>query len=92
MRGTFEMECGKNQLALYDFNKAIELAPDNPTAYLNRAVIYGRSKQKSMAELDLRKAQDLGAPDSTIESARTAISKHKQKLGPDNYGKVPIQP
>lgn len=92
MRGTFEMECGKNQLALYDFNKAIELAPDNPTAYLNRAVIYGRSKQKSMAELDLRKAQDLGAPDSTIESARTAISKHKQKLGPDNSGKVPILP
>ncbi len=77
MRGTFEMETGRNQLALYDFNKAIELLPDNPTVYLNRAVLHGRIGQRTLSEEDFLKAQELGATASSVESARATIDKHK---------------
>ncbi len=77
MRGTFEMESSKNQMALYDFNKAISLLPDNPTAYLSRAALYGRTGQKGLAEEDILKAQRLGASASSIDSARATIERHK---------------
>lgn len=75
MRGSFEMESQRTKLALYDFNKAIELDPTNPTSYINRAIVYGRSKQKAMSEADLQRAQELGAPAYAIESARNAMRK-----------------
>ena len=69
------MELGRNELALYDFNKAIELDPNNAINYINRAILYGRKKQKALSENDLQHAQELGAPAEAIEAALN----HQQK-------------
>ena len=75
VRGNMQMELGRNELALYDFNKAIELDPNNAINYINRAILYGRKKQKALSENDLQHAQELGAPAEAIEAALN----HQQK-------------
>ncbi len=46
--------------ALYVFNKAIELNPDNPVSYINRGVFYGSSLNDSAsAMLDYNKALEI---------------------------------
>jgi len=53
-------------LALYDFNKAIEVAPNNPEVYLRRGVIYLSFPylQYDLADGDFRKVIEL-APNSS---------------------------
>ena len=47
-------------LAIADFNKAIELDPKNGKAYNNRAIVYSYQGETDKARQDLHKAQSLG--------------------------------
>jgi tetratricopeptide (TPR) repeat protein len=47
-------------LALADFNKAIELNPKDGKAYNNRAIVYSYQGETAKALQDLHKAQSLG--------------------------------
>ena len=77
VRGNMQMELGRNELALYDFNKAIELEPDNAVNYINRAILYSRKKQKALSENDLMRARELGASTEAIETALNYQKKQK---------------
>jgi tetratricopeptide (TPR) repeat protein len=49
-------------LALADFNKAIELDPENGKVYNSRAVAYRQKGEIARARQDIQKAQSLGIP------------------------------
>lgn len=67
MRGAFEMDVKRYQLAAYDFNKAVELDPKNPSHYLKRAAMHFKTGDEALAEADLKKAEELGAPKAQVE-------------------------
>ena len=76
-------------LAVADFNKAIELDPKNGKAYNNRAIVYSYQGETDKARQDLQKAQSLGIavnPDflKQIESLPSTPESifHKPALSP----------
>jgi tetratricopeptide (TPR) repeat protein len=49
----------KTDLALSDYNKALELNPNLAQAYANRGLLYAQLKQTQKAKTDLQKAAEL---------------------------------
>ena len=58
-RGDRFMQSGKNELAMADFNKAIELDPKSTFAYANRALGHIFGDRMDAAKADVAKAQEL---------------------------------
>ena len=46
---------GQHEKAMADFNKAIEIDPENMQGYLNRGIYYMNIGQKELARQDLQK-------------------------------------
>ncbi len=61
MRGEMALERKQYENALYDFDKAISLEPENPEFLISRACCYIAMKQKKSARKDLQLALQLGA-------------------------------
>ncbi|MEX0643936.1 MAG: tetratricopeptide repeat protein [Parvularculaceae bacterium] len=59
-RGIIHRKSGDLQLALDDFNAALEIDPDLAEAYLNRGTVYFQAGQADAAIADYQKALDLG--------------------------------
>jgi tetratricopeptide (TPR) repeat protein len=51
---------GKKDLALEDYNAALQIDPDDADLYYNRAAIHNANGEDSKATLDLKKAAELG--------------------------------
>ncbi len=58
-RGRFYLNEGKNELALADFNKALELKPDHFKAYNNRGILFMNTSRNEEALADFNKAIEL---------------------------------
>lgn len=58
-RGDRYMQSGRNELAMADFNKAVELDPKSTFAYSNRALGHIYGGRMDAAKADIVKAQDL---------------------------------
>lgn len=56
LRGGVHQDRKNYELALFDFNKAIELEPQNPEHYISRASCYIGMKRKKQARKDLNDA------------------------------------
>mgnify|MGYP000179282700 len=56
-----EQDRKQYETALHDMNRALELNPKNPDAYLSRASLYMAMKKKKLAKQDCQKAIALGA-------------------------------
>jgi tetratricopeptide (TPR) repeat protein len=52
LRGRARLALGQLQAALADFDHAIELAPSEPEAYYNRAIIHRKQGRPALAKLD----------------------------------------
>ena len=50
---------GDMEEALADYSRAIDLAPDSPTAYFNRGLVYSDLEELAASRSDLRRAQAL---------------------------------
>ena len=55
-RGSLYSDLQKYELALSDYNKAIELDSNLAEAYANRGVLYAILKQTEKAKIDLQQA------------------------------------
>jgi tetratricopeptide (TPR) repeat protein len=58
-RGLLYVGQGKPDLALSDFNKAININPREAQAYANRGVLYYSLQEREKAIRDLRQAAEL---------------------------------
>ena len=61
-RGICFNAIGQYDLALKDYNKAIEIAPKTPEYFLNRGTLYMEMNEKDKAFSDFKKAELLGGP------------------------------
>lgn len=59
-RGKAYASLGNDQKAIQDFNEVIHLAPNDPEAYLNRAIIYFKQGNHKPGCRDAQKACELG--------------------------------
>jgi tetratricopeptide (TPR) repeat protein len=59
-RGNDYLNAGNADEAIDDYNKAIELSPDIPDAYNNRAVAYFEKHEYNKSWEDVRKAESMG--------------------------------
>jgi tetratricopeptide (TPR) repeat protein len=59
VRGSIYLELGKSKLALIDFEKGLNLAPNDTSLLINRAQVYREFGQISEALNDLNKAIDI---------------------------------
>ena len=55
--------------AVADFTKAIDLAPDNPLGYYNRALAHSEAENWELSNSDLKAAQELDPRDTVINDA-----------------------
>lgn len=62
VRGDMELRRKQYELAMFDFERAIELEPSNPDYYINRGCLYLALKKKKQARADFQQALFLGAP------------------------------
>lgn len=60
IRGGMHQQRKNYELAIKDFNKAIELEPENPDHLISRAECYLEMRKRKLAYADLQKAQSLG--------------------------------
>jgi TonB family protein len=71
---------GEYDLAVSDYNKAIELNPKDPAAYLNRGRVYSDRKSYDLAILDYDKTIELDPKDSTAYFKRGDVYEKKGNL------------
>jgi serine/threonine protein kinase len=78
---------GKLELALRDYNRALQIDPTFASAALNRGMLHFKEKRFAEAEADLRHALQLGAPAVTayydlavVQAARQDIAGALQSL------------
>jgi tetratricopeptide (TPR) repeat protein len=64
----------KYDAALADLNKAIELDPKMPEAYMNRGILYILSKTNDLAIADFKKVLELTQDPVIIKQAKKNIS------------------
>lgn len=64
--------------AVADYNKAIELNPNDADAYYNRGVIYGDKGEIDKAVGDLKRCIELSADAELTEDAQRALSEMKK--------------
>ena len=79
-RGSAHQRSGRLDQALLDFNKVIELEPNNPEnadAYSNRASVYGTKGLLDKALLDCNRAIELGPNFAEAYNNRAIIYKQK---------------
>ena len=74
-RGQIELSHGQNELALYDFDKAIELEADNAAHYILRSITHSRLRHNGKARSDLNQARSLGATAAQIDEMRQRFGK-----------------
>lgn len=61
IRGGMELDAKRYETALYDFDKAISMEPNNPDYLISRAECYAKMKKIKQARADLQAALQLGA-------------------------------
>ena len=66
IRGGMELDEKRYEAALYDFDKAISLDPNNPDFLLSRADCYTKMRKKKQARQDLQQALQLGADKQVV--------------------------
>lgn len=71
---------GEYELAVSDYNKAIELNPADAASYLNRGQAYSAKKSYDLAILDYDKTIQLDPKDSTAYLNRAGIYEQKGNL------------
>ncbi|MGK7892694.1 MAG: tetratricopeptide repeat protein, partial [Xenococcus sp. (in: cyanobacteria)] len=81
-RGLLYDEQGKLELAEADFNKAIELNPQDNKAYNNRGILYSSQGKLELAEANYNKAIKLYPQDAIVHYNRGLLY--------DNQGKVEL--
>jgi tetratricopeptide (TPR) repeat protein len=59
-RGVVFYAKGQNDLAMKDFNRAIELDPKAGKAYYQRGMIYANQEKYALAVPELKKAKSIG--------------------------------
>ena len=77
--------------AIADYNKAIELDPNNLEIYVvygNRGIAYTRSKKYAQALYDLEKAIQMGATDGEVYYCRGLCYQALSKLAQDDFDKA----
>ena len=65
-RGNFHMKGGDDERARTDFNRAIELNPDNSDAYCRRALCYAKQGDDERAMTDFNRAIELNPDNSDV--------------------------
>jgi tetratricopeptide (TPR) repeat protein len=78
-RGDNYNETNKLELALQDYNKAIELSPNNGKIYIYRAVVYMKQKNFQLAWGDVEKAKGMGETDPDLIERLTNESQPKKE-------------
>ena len=66
VRGDMYQSRKQYDLALADFNHAIELEPNNPDCYVSRSLLYKDMKKKKQSRQDAQTALRLGANPSFL--------------------------
>lgn len=79
-RGFIYLHEGKNDLALKDFNKAIELKPDNAKAYNNRGTLYMNENKNDEALKDFDKAIEFMPAHEGFHISRGNALKNKNRI------------
>ena len=79
-RGHIYLNEGKNDLALLDFNKAIELQPTYANAYNNRGTLYMNENKNDEALKDFDKAVELNPGSEAFHLSRANALKNKNKF------------
>ncbi|HBE55520.1 MAG TPA: hypothetical protein DDW22_05870 [Prevotellaceae bacterium] len=60
-----EQDRKQYEASLHDMNRALELSPKNPDAYLSRAALFMAMRKKKLAKRDCHTAISLGADRET---------------------------
>ncbi|MGB3653799.1 MAG: tetratricopeptide repeat protein [Rivularia sp. (in: cyanobacteria)] len=89
-RGILYKDQKKWELAVADFNKAIQINPDYTTAYFNRAILYEDQKKWKLALADYNKAIQINPNDAEvyINRANLYYDQKKWKLALGDYNKA----
>jgi len=89
-RGNAYAKSNKHEKAIEDYNKAIELNPDDATAYNNRGNTYAKSNKHEKAIEDYNKAIELNPDYATAYNNRGAAyaksNKHEKAI--EDYNKA----
>jgi tetratricopeptide (TPR) repeat protein len=67
-RGDAYLDNGENDLALRDYDRALQINSSLPVAYLHRGIAYARLMNYTMAMADFATADKLGRATNTLES------------------------
>ena len=67
----------KNRRAINDYDEAIDLNPQNASAYANRALTYARLGYNAQARRDTERAIELGFDRGLLESAIEEARRHR---------------
>jgi type III secretion system low calcium response chaperone LcrH/SycD len=71
--GVVEFAAGNQTGALSAWDVAIKLAPKDPSAWVGRAEVKLALRQKAQAQEDLRRAEQVAAPDDPLRPKITAL-------------------
>ena len=83
-----QKKLGNNMDALKDVDKAIELNPNYPTAYVRRALIYEEFKMFDDAKADLSKAKELDPSNSKIDGYMNEANQKAESAKNRDYYKI----
>jgi len=83
-----QKKLGNNMDALKDVDKAIELNPNYPTAYIRRALIYEEFRMFDDAKADLSKAKELDPNNSKIDGYMNEANQKAEGAKNRDYYKI----
>ena len=83
-----QKKLGNNMDALKDVDKAIELNPNYPTAYIRRALIYEEFRMFDDAKADLSKAKELDPNNSKIDGYMNEANQKAESAKNRDYYKI----
>jgi tetratricopeptide (TPR) repeat protein len=89
-RGNANFELGKKDLALEDYDAALKIDPEDGDLYYNRAAIHQANGDESKAELDLKKAAELGHSKAK-QYLGEAPEKTKTSTPPEKTSSIPLR-
>ena len=79
-RGLVYNDRGKSELALFDFNRAIEINPNSTDAYNNRAILFSNQGKSELALADLNRAIEINPNNVDAYNNRANIYRDRGKL------------